>query len=174
MIEKLITFMINDGQMRSFWPLSKPARIGDYRVPCNHARSAALHVRSDQMRRPLAIMLVLFFALGPLQGVLQASDESRLPACCRRNGAHHCAMNQDMRAALERAIGSTPAFTAPATCPSFPGFVLGILTPSHALAPLRSWAPVLIEQPHSPVAANAVVIKIAIDTRSGRAPPATI
>jgi hypothetical protein len=126
------------------------------------------------MRRPLAIILVLFFALGPLQGVLQASDESRLPACCRRNGAHHCAMSQDMRAALERALGSTTAFTAPATCLSFPGFVLGILTPSYAHAPMRAWAPVLVEQAHSPVAANTVVIKIAIDTRSGRAPPASL
>ncbi len=126
------------------------------------------------MRRPLAILLVLFFVLGPLQAVLQGSDESRLPACCRRNGAHHCEMNQDMRAALERAIGSTPAFSAPATCPSFPGFALGILTPSHTPAPMRSWAPVLVEQAHSPATANAVAIRIAIDTRSGRAPPASL
>jgi hypothetical protein len=126
------------------------------------------------MRRPLAILLVLFFALGPLQGVLQASDDSRLPACCRRNGAHHCAMSQDMRAALERALGSTPAFTAPATCPSFPGFTLGVLTPLYAHAPLRYWAPALLEQAHILVAANKVVIRTAIDTRSGRAPPASL
>ena len=149
-------------------------QTSDYQLPCNHAKNAVHRVRSGQMRRPLAILLMLFFALGPLQGVLQASDESRLPACCRRNGAQHCAMSQDMRAALERAIGSTPAFTAPATCPSFPGFALGILTPSHALAPMRSWAPVLVEQAHTPVATNSVVIRIAFDTRSGRAPPASL
>jgi len=166
--------MINDGQMRSFWPHFKLPQTSDHRHPCNHANNAVHRVRSRQMRRPLAILLVLFFALGPLQGVLQASDESRLPACCRRNGAHHCAMGQDMLAALERAIGSTPAFTAPATCPSFPSFVLGILTPSHALALIRSWAPVLVEQAHSPTTASAVVIRIAIDTRSGRAPPASL
>jgi hypothetical protein len=106
--------------------------------------------------------------------VLDARDDSRLPACCRRNGAHHCAMSEDMQAALERATGSAPTFTAPATCPSFPGFALGFSTPSHALAASGSWAPVILEQARTPLAASADVRTIGIRTRSGRAPPVSL
>ena len=126
------------------------------------------------MRRPLAILLVLFFALGPLQGLLEASDDARLPACCRRHGAHHCAMSEDMMAALERAISSKPAFTAPATCPSFPGFALGFSTPSHALVASDANLPVLLEQAHSPIHEAAHVRIAPIRARAGRAPPASL
>ena len=126
------------------------------------------------MRRPLAFLLILFFALGPLQGVLEASEDSRLPACCRRNGAHHCAMSEDMRAALDRATSSSPALTAPATCPSFPGFALGFSTPSHALAAAISWALLFVEQAHTSSLATADVQITNILTRSGRAPPSSL
>ena len=126
------------------------------------------------MRRPLAFLLILFFALGPLQGVLEASEDSRLPACCRRHGAHHCAMSEDMRAALEKATSSSPTFTAPATCPSFPGFALGFSTPSHALAAASSWALLFLEQSHTPLLATADVQITNIRTRSGRAPPSSL
>ncbi|MGB9030480.1 MAG: hypothetical protein WCC27_10205 [Acidobacteriaceae bacterium] len=49
------------------------------------------------MRRAFAAALVLIFSL-PLIAPLLAStpDESQLPACCRRNGKHHCAMSMQM------------------------------------------------------------------------------
>jgi hypothetical protein len=123
------------------------------------------------MRRPLAFLLILFFALGPLHGLLEASDDLRLPACCRRHGAHHCAMSEDVQAALERATSSAPVFTAAATCPSFPSFAFGFSTPSHALTAGASWAPALLERAHTPVTSSADVRTIDIRTRSGRAPP---
>lgn len=123
------------------------------------------------MRRPLAVLLVLFFAFGPLQGVLEGSDDARLPACCRRNGAHHCAMNAEMMAMMARAYGTAPAFTAPATCPMFPGFAAGCWVPAHALTPSLTSLPVLLEQSHSPIAANAEMRTIPVHTPSGRAPP---
>lgn len=47
----------------------------------------------DCMRRALAALLVLAFSL-PLiaPAFASAAPESSLPACCRRNGSHHCAM----------------------------------------------------------------------------------
>src|ERR1035438_8325373 len=65
------------------------------------------------MRRCVSIFLVLCFGLGPLTGMLEASDESRLPACCRRHGAHHCAMAMQMAAMV---AGSKEMLTAPPTC----------------------------------------------------------
>ena len=131
-------------------------------------------VASSQMRRPLAILLVLFFALGPLQGLLEAYGDARLPACCRRHGAHHCAMSEDMMAAFERAISSWPAFTAPNTCPSFPGFALGFSTPSHALVASDASLPVFLEQGRSPIHSVAVMQMAPIRARAGRAPPASL
>jgi len=57
----------------------------------------------------LAAILILVLGLGSGAEALPAGalssafasgwtgkvDESRLPACCRRNGKHHCAMNSD-------------------------------------------------------------------------------
>ncbi len=54
------------------------------------------------MRRLLAILLILVFGL-PLISPLFAlggTDESKLPACCRKNGAHHCTMSDEQVAAL--------------------------------------------------------------------------
>ena len=60
------------------------------------------------MRRILSILLLLVLGLGPeapatalASGLISGPasawsgkvDESRLPACCRRNGKHHCAMS---------------------------------------------------------------------------------
>jgi len=66
------------------------------------------------MRRLLAILLLAAFglpAVAPLLAQTQDAD-SNLPACCRRNGAHHCA--------LSIAAQSTNAPTVSARCPAFP------------------------------------------------------
>ncbi|HTD45292.1 MAG TPA: hypothetical protein VK687_13975 [Bryobacteraceae bacterium] len=43
------------------------------------------------MRRVLASLLLAVFSFLPLMPLLLA-DDSNLPACCRRLGAHHCAL----------------------------------------------------------------------------------
>lgn len=44
------------------------------------------------MRRVWAIWLAVFFGLSPILPGLFVDDQSNLPACCRRNGKHHCVM----------------------------------------------------------------------------------
>jgi len=68
------------------------------------------------MRRALSILLVLVFSAGPLLFAFQANDSS-LPACCRRHGAHHCAMDSAESAADSAA---SPILKAPSRCPRFP------------------------------------------------------
>lgn len=123
------------------------------------------------MRRGLSILLVLFFALGPLQGVLEGSDDASLPACCRRHGAHHCAMTEQMMAMMAQSSDSTPFVAAPGTCSSFPNSVPGISTPSHALPTSQFGLPVPLEQAHSPIAACAGVRMISFLSCAERAPP---
>jgi hypothetical protein len=126
------------------------------------------------MWRGISTFLVLFFGLWPLTGMLEASDDSRLPPCCRRHGAHHCAMAMQMAAMMAQAeSGSTPMLTAPMTCPLFPGFAGRASAPSHALATSAASLPVLLAQGHSPATIRADARMIPIRTRAARAPPQT-
>jgi hypothetical protein len=124
------------------------------------------------MRRAASLILVLFFGFGPLTGLLQSSDDARLPACCRRQGAHHCAMAMQM-AAME-APGKTPILTAPVTCPMFPGFMAGPSAPAHALAASAAGLPALQTQSLSPAFISANALTGLIRARAARGPPASL
>jgi hypothetical protein len=73
------------------------------------------------MRRLLAIALLSCFCLPLLSPLLELSARadvlSRLPACCRRNGAHHCTMSADE---LERLSHGQNFTTVRTHCPLFP------------------------------------------------------
>ena len=63
------------------------------------------------MRRILAILLLAIFGLTAAAPALGDATTARIPACCKRTGAHHCMGNM------------TPATNAPtvsALCPHFP------------------------------------------------------
>jgi hypothetical protein len=79
------------------------------------------------MRRLLSISLILLFWLGPFAAVLSGIDESRLPLCCRRHGAHHCA-DADTQSA-----GSGHAHIS-SRCPQFPAAVPASTTAAFASA----------------------------------------
>lgn len=66
------------------------------------------------MRRWFAWALLLLTALLPLQPLFASTQaDAGLPACCRRNGAHHCAL---LRAIADN--GTHPvAYSSP--CPLF-------------------------------------------------------
>ncbi len=107
------------------------------------------------MRRLLSIVLLAILVLGSAISALPGSalgagwasgwrsgwtgktDESRLPACCRRGGKHHCAMSA-MASAGETSVSSNdPCPFAPqtmaATAPTLAA-VLGTTTDSARLA----------------------------------------
>jgi hypothetical protein len=71
------------------------------------------------MRRALATLLLALFSFSLISPAVLASDpESNLPACCRRDGKHHCAMMGAMMA-MQSESPSGPALQT-ARCPSFP------------------------------------------------------
>jgi len=70
------------------------------------------------MRRIVGICLVLLYWLAPIVALVPASAESRLPACCRRGGSHHCTMNMGERAA--NADGHTHLAAPSPKCPYCP------------------------------------------------------
>ena len=67
----------------------------------------------DAARAVLSLVIAAYFAFGVL-APLAAGEDAGLPMCCRRHGAHHCAM---MMMAEERALG--PGWR-PAACPRWP------------------------------------------------------
>ena len=66
------------------------------------------------MRRILSLVLLAAFGLPAVAPALTLGQETdaSLPACCRRNGAHHCTMK------MHRPPSSAPAYSQ--RCPSFP------------------------------------------------------
>ena len=72
------------------------------------------------MRRAFSILFILLFALGPLAVLVDGEDDASLPACCRRNGTHHCVMSDAALARMVQAALDHHAFTAPSHCPQFP------------------------------------------------------
>lgn len=85
-------------------------------------------------------MLMLLLGLGPLAAALPGSEDARLPACCRRLGAHHCAMA--MRMMMQEA-DQQPSFNAPATCPNYPGATPAVVMSKHALIAIAAALPAL-------------------------------
>jgi hypothetical protein len=80
------------------------------------------------LRKVLSIVLLLVFGLAAVAPLLAAGQDADagLPACCRRNGAHHCAMGiagmrgmGGMRAMAD--ASDAPRWKAPASrCPYCP------------------------------------------------------
>jgi hypothetical protein len=124
------------------------------------------------MKRWLSIFLVLVFGVGPLVATLAASDESRLPFCCRRQGVHHCAMSTQTAAMIG---ASAPALNikAPPTCPWFPCNSVALNTTALALALTPVGLPALLAQTHSPATGRAAARISQVRTRAGRGPPAS-
>lgn len=127
------------------------------------------------MKRILSTLLILIFGLGPLLEALPASAESSLPACCRRHGAHHCAMSAvKTPIASEAAPGAAYALTAPMHCRSFPGYADAYTTQISAMAVSATCLPILLAQAHSPAASRVAALLSQIRTRAGRAPPSSL
>jgi hypothetical protein len=124
------------------------------------------------MRRGFSIFLILFFGLGPLSSTIDGSEDANLPLCCRRHGAHHCAMAMHMAAMRARAeSGSTPAVSVPPTCPQFPGAAAMFATPASALMASAASAPDEIGPAHAFVGEPVAVFFAPSRAHAGRGPP---
>ena len=125
------------------------------------------------MRRGFSILLILFFALGPLSATLGASEDASLPACCRRHGAHHCAMSRETSASTVES-GSTPVVHAPFTCPYYPASVATVSGSILALVAAAVRVPVPAARSYRSVAVTMVALSNPSRTHSGRGPPSEI
>jgi hypothetical protein len=120
------------------------------------------------MRRALAIFLLVGFSF-PLIAPLFASgpSESSLPACCRRDGKHHCTMGATME-------GQVPSSDRTITerCPYAPFAGLALMLPHAFAAAHRSIAAAGPAGPAAMVGDALAGYRISADrTRQKRGPP---
>jgi len=67
------------------------------------------------MRRLIASLVLCFIAWGPLSSLAVATVGDPVPACCRRDGVHHCMMS--MAGVTPARDASTAVQTVPDPCP---------------------------------------------------------
>ena len=68
------------------------------------------------MRRVLSLSLMMMFSWMLIAPLLAPDADANLPACCRRNGKHHCMMSR-----MGRLSGNQKGFTAVSEkCPCGP------------------------------------------------------
>jgi hypothetical protein len=133
--------------------------------------SASIGVR---MRRGFSIFLILFFGLGSLS-VFIDSEDANLPACCRRHGAHHCAMDTRVAAVMrDAASGKMPMAGAPMTCPQYPGLAALLSPPTPALTVSVIDHPTLLQQVRVVLAEQAAPTTTDASAHAGRGPPQTL
>lgn len=75
------------------------------------------------MRRALSIFMIVLLGLAPLAAMVPGGEDPRLPLCCRRQGAHHCAMSFAEGASAAAFEGTPTSLKAPSTCSQYPGVV---------------------------------------------------
>lgn len=70
------------------------------------------------MRQAWSIMLLVVFSTSLIGPALFADGDSNLPACCRRDGRHHCAMLDSM--GQQESSAGPLIQSARMKCPVFP------------------------------------------------------
>ena len=124
------------------------------------------------MRRLIGITLLLLFSLPLISPAwaLSATSGANLPACCRRNGAHHCIMN------MQQAESSGPGISLSATpqrCPACPATVTNL---QHGDLSFQAASLIFAEIVSHPSlkAQTTARARVALDrARHKRGPPAT-
>ena len=146
-------------------PVRKQRRAG---VWARTFRARFPKFKESLMRRVVGTILVFLLWLGPFAAILPANAEARLPACCRRHGAHHCEM------AGTAGLGKSspgPVFGAPRHCPSYPTNLTRSTAPTGVLATDSVRVFAQVARPAVPSNSRLVIHSTLLKTRANRGPP---
>jgi hypothetical protein len=125
------------------------------------------------MRRGVSIFLVLLFSLGPVSAALRANRDAGLPPCCRRLGAHRCAMSGAVGARVVAADSNRPILSAPSHCRYYPADSRAKLSPACGLALPSTNQLILPEQDYASAAPTRAARLSPWRTRADRGPPSS-
>ena len=77
------------------------------------------------MRRVIALSLMMLFSWALIAPLFAPDADANLPACCRRNGKHHCMMRT-----MQRLDGNEKGFTSVSEkCPCCPVGTCAVYSP---------------------------------------------
>jgi hypothetical protein len=125
-----------------------------------------------QLKAISALLLLLFAWSTPLLAAVASGSFNNLPACCRRNGKHHCAMDGEAMP-----VDTTAVFAAPhARCPFLPKIVLPAAGSAHLFtAPSNGLVYSSIQSHPAVFAQTEAHYRIACDrSRLKRGPPSRL
>ena len=94
-------------------------RIMMARLRVEQRRNAGFRDECDKlclMRRILSLAMLLVFCFPLIAPLFASGPETSLPACCRRDGAHHCSMGTAMLGMQ----GGTRWSSLQSKCPNYP------------------------------------------------------
>ena len=121
------------------------------------------------MRRALSISLILLLWLPAVAALMPGAGDASLPFCCRRQGAHHCAMDAG---AATPGDGSGPAVHAPSRCPQFPNLPATVSPTSIAAVAQADGLPMVVGF-YSPFARRDAIRAGRKRVQLDRGPPAS-
>ena len=130
------------------------------------------------MQRRLLSILLFWATLFPLIAPALstgAMGQSTLPACCRRGGAHHCAMSAAFRALLQKQLDGTTRIAAPPEkCPYRPSSLAAAHPQTPTLSSSATYVAFALHEP-SPAAQAECLRRISFDrSRQKRGPPSLV
>jgi hypothetical protein len=89
--------------------------------------SSGRRLYCSTMRRSIALSLLMIFSWMLIAPLLAPDAEAALPACCRRNGKHHCMMG-----GMEQTGGKDTGLTSvSAKCPCVPSSTAAVHAPTY-------------------------------------------
>jgi len=119
------------------------------------------------MRRLLSISLILLLWMPALAALLPGSEDVRLPFCCRRQGAHHCAMDSGQNA------DSGPTVKASSRCSQFPAVLPATIAPVFVVATAPAHGSALVPAIYSSTARREAARAGRLRAQLDRGPPAS-
>jgi len=136
------------------------------------SRAAGASIRILRKLIAIALLAVLGLPFASSLFALTPKSEANLPACCRRNGKHHCMMSMAERNQL---LGDKPGFSAPLDkCPYSPVAILGIRHPINFMPNSGQTIYAGLVSHPTGVAQTECKLRIAHDKARGkRGPPAS-
>jgi hypothetical protein len=118
------------------------------------------------MRRATSISLIMLFSFALIWPLLAPDAQAQLPACCRRNGKHHCMMGT-MRGSS--ANGST---TISARCPCFPAGSCAVHSAAYKPETARQFYVEVVSKPARPAQTETLCRIAFLRSHQKRGPPA--
>jgi hypothetical protein len=130
------------------------------------------------MQRRLLSILLFWATLFPLIAPALSSGalgQSTLPACCRRDGKHHCQMSPEFQALMQRELdGPTRVGTRPDPCPYRQRSLAASHLQTLASADTTTQAPFALHAPSAAAQAECLR-RISFDrSRQKRGPPSLL